>query len=142
MNTEIDVKQVEAKLIQSITQYERILEYMRKLENEVGTASHQALTKSNETLVELQNSAAEFEQDLFLNLLALPDKSASLHVLMDTRQQLLQDILSLNQRIVTKTSQIKSFIAHEIKKLLSGRSAMNGYKQPHFNQGRIVNSTS
>ncbi len=142
MHTTMETQQIKASLIQSIEHYERILEHMQILNREIGTAPSLALLKLNETLVDLQKDTSPLEESLAIQLSKHPDKSKEIHHLFAKREELLKDILFLNQQITEKALGIKSFIAHEIGKLHSGQTAMKGYRQQHYHQGRIVNSNS
>lgn len=124
----------------SIQQYEHMLEYMKRLDREVGTASSPALIKLNATLLELQKNTSETEQYLFSQLSKNPEKRDSIKSLIELREHLINDILYFNQRITTKAVGVKSFITHEMGKLHTGLSAMQGYRQQQYNHGRIVNS--
>lgn len=138
----METQQLKEKILQSIHLYEQMLEYMKKLEMEIGTASPAALTKFNATLSEHFTTAEKIEHDLFVQLSTSSDKVDEFKSLIEMRENILKDILLLNQQITSKASGIRSFISHKTKSLQSGFSAMKGYKQAYQNQGRIVNSTS
>lgn len=141
MDSKIATREITANLLLSIQQYEHMLEYMQGLDKDVGTASPAALLESNETLLKLQKDTSETEQALFAQFTTYCEDADDILPLIATREHLMRDVLFLNQRIRVKATGIRSFITHEMGKLHTGLSAMNGYRQHQHNQGRIVNSS-
>lgn len=136
------MQQLERVLSQSIQQYEHILEFMLKMDQEVGSADPEALQNFNDSLNELQQEAMRLDQLLDVRLDQKSTETEPIQSLFAKRLHLLKEILLLNERIVEKGSRVKSLIAHEMGKLRNGLSALSGYKQPQHHQGRIVNGTS
>ncbi len=136
------MQQFEAVLSQSIHQYAEILEFLQKMNKEIGTALPEDLLKLGESLAHLQSHAAETDQVLLTQFNKYSALAETMQPLLDKRQQIMNDILCLNGRIAEKASGVKSLIAHEMEKLRTGLSALSGYKQQQNNQGRIVDRTS
>ncbi len=132
------MQQFEALLSQSIHEYAEILEFLQKMDEEIGTASPEGLLELGESLAQLQNHAAETDQVLLMQLSKHSALAETMQPLLDRREQIMKEILFLNGRITEKASGVKSLIAHEMEKLRTGLSALNGYKQQQNNQGRIV----
>jgi hypothetical protein len=137
-----DMQQFEAIISQSIAQYEVILNFLQKMDKEIGTASPEELLELSKELAELQNQAATIDQVLLTQFSMLTARPETLQALIDKRHRIMKEILLVNERITEKASGVKSLIAHEMEKLRNGISAMSGYKQQQNNQGRIVDRTS
>ena len=129
-------------LAHSIHQYERILDWMQQMDTEVGTADADALAHFSDGLQELQGEAAADDQMLMARLASNGSAPESTRMLAARREGLLREILALNQRIIEKTARVQALLGHEIKSLGNGLTALNGYKQPQHNQGRLVNGAS
>ncbi|MBV5329160.1 MAG: hypothetical protein JZU65_16295 [Chlorobium sp.] len=136
------MQQLEADLLLSIQHYEGLLQFLQKMDLDIGTADPAALQNLNRALQELQEQAVQLDQKIAPQLDAKSLKNATIQKLTKKRELLLKELLLLNQRITAKASGVKSLIAHEIGKLRTGLSAMSGYRQPQHNQGRITNCTS
>lgn len=137
-----EMQQLEPALTLSIQQYEHILDFLRKIDREVGIASSDELLEQSALLADLQNHATQTDQVLLslLNDHLVPTET--IQILLSQRELIIKEILLLNAGITEKASGVKSLIAHEIEKLRNGISAMSGYKQHQNNQGRIVDRTS
>ncbi len=136
------MQQFEAVLSQSIHQYAEILEFLQKMNKEIGTALPEELLELGESLAHLQSHAAETDQVLLTQFNKHSALAETMQPLLDKRQQIMNEILVLNGRITEKASGVKSLIAHEMEKLRTGLSALSGYKQQQNNQGRIVDRSS
>jgi hypothetical protein len=135
------MENLEPVLLQSIQQYERILDFLQKMDMEIGTAAPSMVLELSESLAYLQGHATETDQNLLSQLRkqsALPEAMQSL---LSRREYIVKEILTLNERIKAKAIGIKSLLGHEMEKMRSGISALSGYRQQQHNQGRIVNST-
>jgi hypothetical protein len=142
MKSEIQTQQLKTSLLQSIHQYENMLDYMQNLDKGVGTAAPSALMRLNDRLVELQKNMTQTEEIVSFRLQEYSGNMEAVQSLVEMRQHLLRDILFLNQRITVKATGIRSYITSEMGKLHTGLSAMKGYKQQQNNLGRIINSKS
>jgi hypothetical protein len=142
MGLKTDMQQFEAIISQSIVQYEVILNFLQKMDKEIGTAAPEELLEFSKELAELQNQAATIDQVLLTQFSMLTARPETLQALIDKRQRIMKEILLVNERITEKASGVKSLIAYEMEKLRNGISAMSGYKQQQNNQGRIVDRTS
>jgi len=136
------MQQLEADLSQSIQLYEGLLQFLQKMDLDIGTADPVALQNLSRALQELQAQAEQLDQKIAPQLDAKSLKNRTIQQLTEKRELLLKELLLLNQRITAKASGVKSLIAHEIGKLRTGLSALSGYRQPQHNQGRITNCTS
>ena len=134
--------QLEPILSQSMQQYERILDFLQKMDVEVGTADPVALQNFSETLNALQAQAVKIDQVLFTQMDREPIKTETTQICLDKRSLLLKEILFLNERISKKALTVNALIAHEMGKLRNGRTALSGYKPQQQHQGRIVNGSS
>ena len=142
MQKQVDMQQLEPILLQSIEEYESVLDFLRKMEGEIGTAPPAQLLEFNESLADLQGRAAKTDQFLLQQLTDHARHIKRPHPLIEKREEIIRDILMLNGDITTKALGVKSHLAFELGKLRHGLSAMNGYKQLQNNQGRIVNKSS
>lgn len=136
------MQQLEPVLSQSIQQYERILDFLQKMDGEIGTASPAELLELSESLTDVQSQATQTDQVLLRQLSNSSARTETMQLLIEKRERIMKEILLLNERITAKASGVKSLIAHEMGNLRNGISALNGYRQQQHNQGRIVNSTS
>ncbi len=129
-------------LLQSAREYEHVLDFLRTVDEEIGTASPARLLEINQSLAELQGRAAQADRLLLAQTGNQTPQEGPIHPLVENRERLIRDILLLNERIRAKASGVKSHLAFELGKLRNGRSAMHGYKQQQNDQGRIVNRSS
>jgi hypothetical protein len=135
------MKTLEPILIQSIQQYERILDFLQKMDTEIGTAAPSMVLELSESLAYLQSHATQTDKDLLTQLSKQSPLSEAMQSLLNRREYIVKEILTLNERIKAKAIGIKSLLAHEMEKMRNGISALSGYRQQQHNQGRIVNST-
>jgi hypothetical protein len=142
MQKKVGMPQLEPILLQSIEENEGVLDFLRKMEREIGTAPPAQLLEFNALLTDLQGRAIRTDQVLLLQLTDQAAKPEKLQTLIEKRERIIRDILMLNAGITTKALGVKSHLAFELGKLRHGLSAMNGYKQLQNNQGRIVNRSS
>ncbi|MFH0781247.1 MAG: hypothetical protein V2B20_04740 [Pseudomonadota bacterium] len=136
------MQQIETGLRDSINYYTRILALLQNIDGRVGTASQDELTEMNESLKELQAPATQRDQWLLEHLQKVPLKSEFLSSLLEKRDTLVKEVLRLNGRLTAKAMGVKSLLAHEIKTLRNGLSAIKGYSHHENYQGRIVNRSS
>jgi hypothetical protein len=136
------MEQLEPVLLQSLQQYEHILDFLRKMDAEIGTASPAMVLELGESLADLQNHATQTDQVLLTQLSKQSTQTATMQSLLEKREQRVKDILLLNEQITAKAIGIKSLLGYEMEKMRNGMSALSGYRQQQHNQGRIVNSTS
>lgn len=134
------MEQLEPVLLQSIQQYERILDFLQKMDGEIGTASPSMVLELSESLAYLQSHATQTDQALFTQLNKQSALTETIQSLLSRRENIVKEILILNERIKAKAIGIKSLLGHEMEKLRNGISALSGYRQQQHNQGRIVNS--
>ena len=142
MNRTTEIQELESTLSQSILHYGNILDFLEKIDREIGTASPSELLELSTSLTDLQEIATQTDQVLLTQLSTDSARGDNTQHLIDRREHIVTDILILNEHIAVKSSGVKSLIAHEKSKLRNGISALSGYKQQQHNQGRIVNSTS
>ncbi len=127
----------------SISLYEKILTLLQDIEKSLGTASGNELQGMSTSLVELQSRATQHDQLIVDQLTRMPAKNSEIVTsLLARRETLMKKILLLNNELTAKATGVKSLLAHEMRTIRSGRSALSGYKQQQHNQGRIVDSTS
>lgn len=136
------MEQLESTLVQSVQHYAYFLEFLQKMDDEMGTADPVALQNFNISFHQLHEQAMQFDRILSTQLNSKSLENESILILTEKRNSLLREILRLNKRITAKASGVKSLIAHEIGKLRTGLSALSGYRQPQQNQGKITNCTS
>ncbi len=142
MHSQTELHQLESTLLQSIVQYGNILDFLKIMDREIGTASPAELLELSASLTDLQKDATQTDQVLLTQLSAISVRSENTQHLIDRHERIIKEILFLNEHITEKASGVKSLIANEMGKLRSGISALTGYRQYQHNQGRIVNSTS
>lgn len=142
MDTQGEMEQLESTLLQSVQHYACFLEFLRKMDDEMGTADPVALQDFSISFQQLHEQAVQFDRIISAQLNAKSLENESILILSGKRDSLLREILLLNKRVTAKASGVKSLIAHEIGKLRTGLSALSGYRQPQHNQGRITNCTS
>lgn len=136
------MQQLESILTYSINHYKQILVLLQDMDVTVGIASKEDLLEMNSTLEDIQHLATNHDQLLLNQLPKLSERSDTLNTLIDKRDRLIREVILMNETITSRAVGVKSLLAHELGKLRSGLSAMNGYKQHEYDQGRIVNSTS
>lgn len=94
-------------------------------------------------ILQMQEMAALADQELIAILKEIePTVSARLssYPLMDRRRELMQQILTHNRSLLSVINNIKSLLAHDIKSIQGGRTALNGYRQTTSSQnGGILN---
>ena len=130
---------LEAALKSSIELYSRMTALLRSIEEDLGTASQEALQQMNTLLTEMQAQASVTDQLVISHLTGEEAGNGSAKKLVSERATLINEVLLLNRSVMIKAMGVKSLLAHEIGTLRSGKSALNGYRQPQHNQGRIVN---
>jgi hypothetical protein len=135
------MENIESVLLQSIHQYERILDFLQKMDVEIGTAAPSMVLELSESLAYLQGHATETDQTLLLQLHKQPILPVEVQCLLSRRDYIVKEILALNARIKAKAIGIKSLLGHEMEKMRNGISALSGYRQQQYNQGRIINSS-
>jgi hypothetical protein len=135
------MEKIETVLLQSIHQYERILDFLQKMDVEIGTAAPSMVLELSESLAYLQGHATETDQTLLTQLRKQPDLPKAMQSLLSRRENVVKEILILNERIKAKAIGIKSLLGHEMEIMRNGISALSGYRQQQHNQGHIVNST-
>jgi hypothetical protein len=135
------MEKIEPVLLQSIQQYERILDFLQKMDTEISTAAPSMVLELSESLAYLQGHATQTDQDLLTQLSKQSPLSEAMQSLLNRREYIVKEILILNERIKAKAIGIKSLLGHEMEKMRNGISALSGYRQQQHNQGRIVNST-
>ena len=142
MKNQGEMEQLESALLQSVQHYACFLEFLRKMDDEMGTADPVALQNFSVSFQKLHQQAVQFDQSIAAQLNGKSSENESILILTGKRERLLKEILQLNKRITAKASGVKSLIAHEIGRMRTGLSALSGYRQPQQNQGRITNCTS
>jgi hypothetical protein len=135
------MENLEPVLIKSIQQYERILDFLQKMDTEIGTAAPSMVLELSESLAYLQGHAMQTDQNLLSQLRKQPALPEAMQSLLNRREYVVKEILILNERIKAKSIGIKSLLGHEMEKMRNGISALSGYRQQQQHQGRIVNST-
>jgi hypothetical protein len=142
MQTKAEIQLLEPVLLQSIQKYEHILDFLQKIDKEIGAASSDDLLELSAFLADIQSHATQTDQVLLTQLSKHSVLTETMQSLLDKREHITKEILVLNEQITAKASRVKSLIAHEMEKLRNGISALSGYKEQQHNQGRIVNSSS
>jgi hypothetical protein len=135
------MENLEPVLLKSLQQYERILDFLQKMDREIGTATPSMVLELSESLSYLQSHATQTDQVLLMRLKKKPALPEAMQSLLNRREYIVKEILTLNECIKTKAIGIKSLLGHEMEKMRNGISALSGYRQQQHNQGRIVNST-
>lgn len=93
----------------------------------------------NALLTEMQTQASDTDQLIMSQLTSDDLVKGTTQKLVSERAKMINDVLLLNRNVMIKAMGVKSLLAHEIGTLRSGKSALNGYRPPQHNQGRIVN---
>jgi hypothetical protein len=127
----------------SVNRYEDILALFEAINDNRGDNTPSTFDSRGTEILQLQEKAALADQDLIATLKEMdPAMSAHLssHPLMDRRQELMQQILTHNRSLLSVINNIKSLLAHDIKSIQGGRTALNGYRQTTSPQnGGILN---
>lgn len=130
-------------LLCSIGRYEEILTLFETLNSDAGDKSPATLDSRGSEVLQLQAQATLADQELITILSELdPAESAQLaaHSLMAQRHEIMQRILVQNRSLLSGIKNIQSLLAHEIKEIQGGRTALNGYRQTTSSQnGGILN---
>jgi hypothetical protein len=135
------MEKLEPVILQSIKQYEHILDFLQKMDAEIGTASPSMVLELSESLAYLQSHATQTDQHILAQLNNKSILPEAMQSLLKKRENVVQNILILNERIKAKAIGIKSLLGYEMEKMRNGISALSGYRQQQHNQGHIVNST-
>lgn len=130
---------LESSLRSSIELYSRMIALLRSLEEDLGTAPQETLQQMNALLTEMQTQASDTDQLIMSQLTSDDLVKGTTQKLVSERAKMINDVLLLNRNVMIKAMGVKSLLAHEIGTLRSGKSALNGYRPPQHNQGRIVN---
>ena len=133
---------LESALSQSIQHYACLLTFLQEMDQAMGTADPTALQHFSASLQAFQEQALQVDGDVAAQLNQKSLKTELIQGLVEKREALLKELLALNTNMTAKASGIKSLISHEIGKLHTGLSALNGYRQPQQTQGRITDCTS
>ncbi|MBA3005645.1 MAG: hypothetical protein FP810_03465 [Desulfocapsa sp.] len=127
----------------SVNRYEDILALFEAINHDRGDNTPSTFDSSGTEILQMQEKAALADQELIAILKEMePTFSAHLssHPLMDRRQKLMQQILTHNRSFLSVINNIKSLLAHDIKAIQGGRTALNGYRQSTSSQnGGILN---
>lgn len=124
----------------SIHRYEAILHLFEGLANRTDKDPAILSAKGAEILL-LQENAAQADEELLETLRYLAGTLTVFSPLLTKRQELMQAILNQNQNFQATLQGIKSFLAHEIKEIQGGRTALNGYHRQATSStnGGIIN---
>ncbi len=136
------MQEFETSLRESVSCYKRILTLLKSMYGELGTAPEDELLAMSASLRDLQASASKLDQKIMVQLQERSTIHESLNTLLKEREAIIHESLLLNGNIAAKACGVKALLAHELATLRSGASAMKGYRQQEFAQGRIVNSNS
>jgi hypothetical protein len=142
LSTAIAMQRLETELRESFTCYNRILTLLQNIDREVGTASEDELLVMGDSLKDLQASATLIDKTIMAQLQGKRVTNDTLSTLLESRENIVKEILLLNRNIAAKAMGVKTLLAHELATLRSGASAMKGYRQQEYDQGRIVNSST
>jgi len=112
----------------SVKRYEDILTLFAAINSDIGGKNPATLEQSGREILQLQEQAALADLDLIATLQE-KDIDGSGHPLLNKRQDIMQQILLHNRSLLTTVSNIKSLLAHEIKEMQGGRTALHGYCQ-------------
>jgi hypothetical protein len=136
-----DPEGIAALLQSSIIRYEEILALFVAINNASGNKNGEALNILGTEILQRQEQAKLADQ---LLMAALEDTAppAEALPLLEKRVEVMRQILTHNQALVSTANNIKSLIAHEIKEMQGGRAALNGYRQATTSQnGGILNNS-
>lgn len=140
------MENLDTLLLDSIKRYENILALFATFSTETESNNPATLHTRGTTLLQLQEEAALADADLAI---ALQEMSSTLssnqlaaHPLLNKRKDIMQQVLDNNRSLLTTINSIKSLLAHEIKELQSGRTALTGYRQTtSSSNGGILNDS-
>ena len=142
METETEMQRAESALLQSVQHYEGVLKFMGQMDQDMGTADPVTLQNFCISLQEFQEQAMQCDRQISALMRGKFLETESIQALTRKRAFLLKEILLLNERITAKATGVKSLLAHELRVLRTGHSALSGYSQSQQPRGRITNCTS
>lgn len=139
------MENIDTLLLASIRRYENILALFATFSTETDN-NPATLHMRGTTLLQLQEEAALADADLAIILLemssTLPSAQLAAHPLLNKRKDIMQQVLDNNRSLLATINNIKSLLAHEIKELQSGRTALSGYRQTtSSSNGGILNDS-
>ena len=110
----------------SVKLYEDILYLFATINNEKGDNNPEILQARGMAIEQLQEQAAIADQALITALQEVNPAWLD-HLLLSRRQDIMHQVLDQNRLLLSTTNNIKSLLAHELKQIQGGRSALNGY---------------
>ena len=126
-------------LTESIHQYTVIHNLLLMINKEISTATPERLDALNASLVDIQKKAVELDSLIQEELKSPAMLDQQTQSLARTREELVASIIELNKEITVRAVNVKSLLAHEIRTLKNGHSAISGYRTQQEPQGRLVN---
>ena len=138
----IDIQFFSASLEDSISRYQRILDFLLYMSREMERDSEIELQGLTDTLSAMQKQATESDSAFLPRLNKEVVRCEALRLLFSQREEVMRAVLLKNIEIRRKAQVAQSLLAHELGTLRHGKKAMSGYKPQQDRGGRIVNSTS
>lgn len=131
---------IEALAQKSLSQYEKMSDLLRSMQQHLETHSSAYIQQFNDTYSKLQKEAQQVDHELMeqLSLNGIPD---ALSPCLEQRKSLQLDVMELLRATVSRANNVKSLLASEMQSLNKGRQALSGYNHYTDPQGRIVNRT-
>jgi hypothetical protein len=134
--------EVNSLLQSSVKRYEDILSLFTAISSETGDSNLETLHAGGMELVQLQEQAALADQLLISMMQEMaPDRLN--HSLLAKRQDVIHKILTHNRSLLSTAKNIKSLLAHDLKEIQGGRTALSGYQRqtnPVLNGGILNDS--
>jgi hypothetical protein len=138
----IDIHFFAATLNDSISRYQRILDFLLYMSREMDRGSEVQVQGLAESLSAMQKQATEADSAFLPSLNKEVVLCEALRPLFSQREEVMREVLLKNVEIRRKARVAQSLLAHELGTLRHGQKAMSGYKPQQDRGGKIVNSTS
>lgn len=139
------MKDLNALFTESIQHYEDILAMFETINHDQGSYNPTTLHARSTELLHLQEQVVLADRELS-DSMARIDPDSTDHpldvVLVEKRKEIMHQIYIHNRSLLASIQNIQSLLAHEIKEMQGGRTAMNGYRQAIISQqGSILNES-
>lgn len=137
-----DIQPLASAITTSLSHYGRIYDHLLLINRDIGSVSETEMQSQIESLEELQRQARETDTIIFAGLNKEMATSCDLLPLLEKREGLVREIISLNNEVQKKAKDARSLLAHELVMLRRGQAALCGYKPQQEVFGKIVNNSS
>jgi len=134
------INRASSLLQEATSQYVSILELMNSITRADINISVEKLTSVSKEIVQKQKTATIIDNQLLPLLSTLPNEVID-NKQLQKRTDLLQSIIQVNEKIVSRFNNIKSLISSELEQIKNSRCAIKGYGKTEYTHGKNLNNT-